>query len=130
MHSGFVVLNDSRPAVTLQPLQPFQRMFLSGGKAFQWRGCSAFLLGMRHSLGENIDPFRDWAESRGFNVLRVFSHMVIVPQQRGYPAFQLTKSQMEAVNAKANERGIYIEWTSGDWQLSGLNPTMHNLQVP
>jgi len=117
--SSFLLLTDTHTAgpVVLPALSARGPVIDSGGQPWRWCGASAFLLGARIALGENVTPFLDWAQSTGFNVLRVFLTMKIVPEQRHMAPFILTPEQVQRLLETVNRRGLYVELTLGDLQL-------------
>ena len=101
----------------LQPLSARGPVIDAGGQAWRWIGASAFLLGARIALKQDVRPFLDWAQQTGFNVLRVFTAMDIVPKQRGMDAFILNNDQVQQLLETVNRRGMYVELTVGDMQI-------------
>ncbi len=114
--SRFLLLTD-RPRATLGPLAARDRLLDSGGQPWRWNGASAFLLGARIALGESVTAVLDWYQASGFNVLRVFTAMDIVPRQRGMEPFILNNDQVQRVLETVNRRGMYVELTVGDMQI-------------
>lgn len=105
------------PPSTLKPLTPDGPIFRVDGAPWRWAGCSAFLLGIRLAKGQDVTPFLDWAQQTGFNVLRVFAVMSIVPPKRGLPPFILSPDEVTRLLEVVNARGMYVEFTGGDYQI-------------
>ena len=106
-HSSFVVA----------PLSADGPMLRSGGNLWRWQGASAFLLGIRQVVGDDIRPVLDWYEQMGFNLLRVFPVMSIVPPKRGLPQFILTPEQVKRLCGTVNDRGITWRSRAGTTRL-------------
>lgn len=104
-----------------------RQLFRAGGTVWRWKGCSAFLLPQRHALGEDINPFLDWAQETGFNLLRCFVGMSIVPPKVGLPAYLLKPDQIARFLDVLQARGLRCELTVGDMQI--LMPNTSDQQL-
>lgn len=108
------------PTPTTDPMAPLTidgPVFRQFGAIWRWVGCDAFVLPQRHAVGEDIDPFLDWAQLTGFNLLRCFVAMAIVPPKVGLPPYVLTPDQIAAFLDKLALRRLRCELTVGDMQI-------------
>jgi len=139
---SFLLLTDTAPRVQLAPLSAHGRLIHAGAEPWRWNGVSGFLAGARLANGEDVRPVLDWYADTGFNVVRVFLTMDIVPRQRGMAPFILTNDQVQPLLEQLGRRGLYAELTTGDLQIlmpnhddqrrylesivAGVNPCEHN----
>lgn len=115
-----------------QPTGPLTALTVKGpafsenGLSWRWKGCSAFVLPQRHAVGEDINPFLDWAQENGFNILRCFAAMAIVPPKVGLPPYVLDPDQVGRFLDVLVSRGLRCELTVGDMQI--LMPNLSDQQ--
>jgi hypothetical protein len=105
------------PSRPLAPLTIDRSMFRARGALWRWIGCDAFVLPQRHAVGQDINPFLDWAQSTGFNLLRCFVAMAIVPPKVGLPPYVLTPEQVAQFLDVLAARSLRCELTVGDMQI-------------
>jgi hypothetical protein len=114
------------PTGSLTALSVKGPIFSENGLPWRWKGCSAFLLPQRHAVGQDINPFLDWAQEMGFNILRCFVAMAIVPPKVGLPAYVLEPDQIGRFVDVLVSRGMRCELTLGDMQI--LMPNLSDQQ--
>lgn len=105
------------PQQTLPPLTVHGTQFFAGGLPFQWRGVTAFDLGVRLAHGDV--RYLDWAAETGFTILRVVPASVY----RSPRTIDEGLAQLGPLLDAAAARGLYVEVVLGvDTVPLGLTP--------
>jgi hypothetical protein len=79
--AGNAALLNSGEFTAVKPPRTLQidgrRLMTTGGKAFEWRGVTAFRLldHLADRRARDADAYLDWARKTGFNVLRVLTRL-------------------------------------------------------
>ena len=123
MHAPFLLLTDRPPVMALPRLSARARVLYTGDTPFRWKGYTWFLGGQRITRGESVADQLAYIKGEGFNLVRIFAAMKIVPEQRGLPAFMLSNAELQTVLQAVTRAGLYAEVTVGDMQLLMPDPT-------
>ena len=111
------------PAHVLGPLSARGPVIDCNHACWRWIGASCFLFPYRVWAGDTrCEAILDSYAAVGFNVLRMFWAITIMPPKRfdhlgrPLPKGRVPLEVCKTTQAMANARGMYVEWTTGDWQ--------------
>lgn len=111
------------PSNILGPLSVRGPVIDCNGQPWRWIGSSCFCFPYRVWAGDTrCDAILDSYQAAGFNVLRMFWAITIMPPKRTdhlgrpLPKGRVPLDVCQTAQAMANARGMFVEWTSGDWQ--------------